>query len=248
MSLDHMAMLLDPTIWEHFQMRHLTLSSINHTDSHTQKNTCRMGETKENAVKLHRNPKWILISPAKQPFRVETCHSTLDMNALCLLTYPEQSPPLWVTDWEWQEVRDTVSFLLSVSDPPQRDANQVHLPATQRLLAAHHASEQRGRSLQLPRCRHEVSNYHTHGVAAISLPACVSGNVWSTLDGRRWRKDEVEKQEGGGINLPHMGRHSYKKCFFLSQVFQLVSPYCSVIGLWSDEVANISFAVGQLAI
>ena len=70
---------------------------------------------------------------------------------------------------------------LSVSDPPQRDANQVHLPATQRLLAAHHASEQRGRSLQFPRYRHEVANYHAHGVA-ISLPACVSGNMWSTLD------------------------------------------------------------------
>lgn len=49
---------------------------------------------------------------------------------------------------------------LSVSDPLQRDANQVHLPATQRLLAAHHASEQRGRSLQFPRYSHRVSNYH----------------------------------------------------------------------------------------
>lgn len=68
---------------------------------------------------------------------------------------------------------------LSVSDPLQRDANQVHLPATQRLLAAHHASEQRGRSLQLPRYRHEATNYHTHG-AAISSPARVSGNVWSS--------------------------------------------------------------------
>lgn len=49
---------------------------------------------------------------------------------------------------------------LSVSDSLQRDANQVHLPATQRLLAAHHASEQRGRSLQFPRYRHGVGNYH----------------------------------------------------------------------------------------
>lgn len=49
---------------------------------------------------------------------------------------------------------------LSVSDPLQRDANQVHLPATQRLLAAHHASEQRGRSLQFPRYSHGVNNYH----------------------------------------------------------------------------------------
>lgn len=49
---------------------------------------------------------------------------------------------------------------LSVSDPLQRDANQVHLPAAQRILAAHHASEQRGRSLQFPRYRHGASNHH----------------------------------------------------------------------------------------
>lgn len=45
---------------------------------------------------------------------------------------------------------------LSVSDPLERDANHVHLAAAQRLLAAHHASEQRGRPLQFPRYRQEL--------------------------------------------------------------------------------------------
>lgn len=90
--------------------------------------------------------------------QTRTCHSAGSIAhttcSLCLLTcpfplQPPLAPPLWVSDW--QEVRDTVKSCLSVPDPLQRDANQVHLPATQRLLAAHHASEQRGRSLQLPR-------------------------------------------------------------------------------------------------
>ena len=59
------------------------------------------------------------------------------------------------TDKKWMTLR-----VVSVSDPLRRDANQVHLPAAQRLLAAHHASEQRGRSLQFPRYRHGASNYH----------------------------------------------------------------------------------------
>lgn len=32
-------------------------------------------------------------------------------HALCLLKYPKQFPLLWVSDWEWQRVKDTASFL-----------------------------------------------------------------------------------------------------------------------------------------
>lgn len=99
---------------------------------------------------------------------------------------------------EWQEVKHTGSFLSLVSDPLQRDTNQVHLPATQRLLAAHHASEQRGRSLQLPRYRHGLTNYHTHA-DAISLSACVSGEVWM-----RWRRDRSEKEIEWKYHMLHL--------------------------------------------
>lgn len=79
-----------------------------------------------------------------------------------------------------QEVRDTkFVFRFFFSDPLQRDINQVHLPATQRLLAAYHTPEQRGRSLQLPRYRFEVANYYTRSVA-ISFPALCQ---WKTTAG-----------------------------------------------------------------
>lgn len=99
----------------------------------------------------HRNPQ---TSP-HLTCQTRTHHSASSIahttRSLCLLMcpFPPQPPLLWVSDW--QEVRDTVKPCLSVPDSLQRDANQVHLPATQCLLAAHHASEQRGRSLQLPR-------------------------------------------------------------------------------------------------
>lgn len=130
-------------------------------------------KTHHPSIQRHRrNPKWILILPAKckhaiQPAIYGTKHS------LCLLAYPIplQFPLLWVTESE----RHCKFSSVCVSDPLQRDANQVYLPATQRLLAAHHASEQRGRSLQLPRYRHGVTNYHVR---------CdlVSGDVYSTSD------------------------------------------------------------------
>lgn len=125
-------------------------------------------KTHQPSIRHHRcNAKQILSSPAKCKHAIQPAiHGTT--HRLCLLTYPVplQFPLLRVTDWEWQKVRDTISFFLClcVSDPLQRDANQVYLAATQRLLAAHHASEQRGRSLQLPRYRHGVPNYHMCGV------------------------------------------------------------------------------------
>lgn len=150
----------------------------------------------------YHNPKWILISPAKQPFRVETCHSTSNIPyyARSLFTDIPRAIPPAVS--EWQRVTESerhYNLSLSVSDPLQRDANQVHLPATQRLLAAHHASEQRGRSLQLPRYRHEVTNYHM----LFSLPARVSGNVWSA-SARRCKDEDrgnVAPGDGGVVTL-----------------------------------------------
>lgn len=130
------------------------------------------------------------ISPAKQPFRAETRHFKQATRRLCLPTYPEQfPPPPTVSEWlrsdrKWATLW---AFFCLVSDPLQRDAHQVHLPATQRLLAAHHASEQRGRSLQLPRYGHEVTNYHTHPrlLPFLHLPVAAS-------------KRQVEKQRGRG--------------------------------------------------
>lgn len=101
--------------------------------------------------------------------------------------YGEQFPLLRVSDRKWK----TLEVFSLVSDPLQRDTNQVHLAATQRLLAAHHASEQRGRSLQLPRYRPGLTNYHTH-TDAISLSACVS-DVWSVDEVRD--RGEREREE-----------------------------------------------------
>lgn len=127
-------------------------------------------------ARRHHNPWWIL------PSRVETRHSTSNMSYYARPLFTDTPRAFSPAASEWRRVTESErhsKLSLSVSDPLQRDANQVHLPATQRLLAAHHASEQRGRSLQLPRYRHEAANYHTHG-AAISSPARVSGNVWSS--------------------------------------------------------------------
>ncbi|XP_075906591.1 docking protein 6 isoform X2 [Nelusetta ayraudi] len=56
-----------------------------------------------------------------------------------------------------------------LSDPLQGDAHQVHLAATQRLLAAHHAPEQRGRSLQLPR-KWPGDDFHSSSADVPQLP------------------------------------------------------------------------------
>lgn len=130
--------------------------------------------------------------------QVQTCHSTSNIPhyTQSLFTDIPISSAISPAVSEWLRVTESerhCKLSLSVSDPLQRDANQVHLPATQRLLAAHHASEQRGRSLQLPRYRHAVTNYHVCGVA-IFFTARVSGNVWSASDKLMGR--QVETQEG----------------------------------------------------
>lgn len=68
----------------------------------------------------------------------------------------------WVTESDRLLKKKMLFSILSVSDPLQRDDNQVHLPAAQCLLAAHHASNQCGGSVQLPRYNREPTNYQTH--------------------------------------------------------------------------------------
>lgn len=68
-------------------------------------------KTHHPVAQRHHNPKWILISPAEQPFRVETCHSTSNIPyyARSLFTViPKAISPVVN---KWQKVRDTVSFL-----------------------------------------------------------------------------------------------------------------------------------------
>lgn len=134
------------------------------------------------------------ISPLSRPpnSRSERKHAISSRQRAVFVYQHTQSnspPPPTVSEWlrsdrKWATLW---AFFCLVSDPLQRDAHQVHLPATQRLLAAHHASEQRGRSLQLPRYGHEVTNYHTHPrlLPFLHLPVAAS-------------KRQVEKQRGRG--------------------------------------------------
>ncbi len=145
------------------------------------------------------NPKWILILAANQPVRVKTCHSSSGIPYYTRSLFidirraisPAVSERLRVT-----ESQTHCKLSLSVADPLQRDANQVHLPATQRLLAAHHASEQRGRSLQLPRYGHEITNYHTRCGAIVF--ACLVQLLCGALgwgDGKTCGETEGQRQK-----------------------------------------------------
>lgn len=89
---------------------------------------------------------------SKQPSRVEM--PSIYPNTVALGTHPwfPDIPPPNVNDWLGvTESERHWRHFPSVTDPLQRDANKVHFAATQCLLAAHHTSEQHGRSLQLPR-------------------------------------------------------------------------------------------------
>lgn len=201
MSLDHMALLLDPTIWEHFQIQHLPSALIHHSGLQNGWNSIFTTDTEnknKNTSSNDTTSSWFQMNPYL------TCQTAIQSGNMqfnriylyyagSLFTEVHRAISPVVSEWlRMTESERHCKLSLSVSDPLQRHANQVHLPATQRLLAAHHTSEQRGRSLQLPRYRHEITNYHMHSVA-ISLPTCVSGNVCGTLDELQER--QVERQE-----------------------------------------------------
>lgn len=156
MSLDHMAML-----WEHIQKQHISLTADGGTKL-TRSRPCFVTRSflAHPANKSKKATKRTTFHGAVR----RRCHNPKVTNDAI---HPETqrttrpTPPPRRSD---RKVKDTASRLCSVSDPLRRDAHQVHLPAAQRVLAAHHASEQRGRSLQFPRYRHGASNYHAGAI------------------------------------------------------------------------------------
>lgn len=156
-------------------------------------------------ARRHHNP----ISPLSHPpnSRSERKRAIQAGNAPSLFTNIPRAipPPPTVSEWlrsdrKWATLW---AFFCLISDPLQRDAHQVHLPATQRILAAHHASEQRGRSLQLPRYGHEVTNYHTHMLLLpfLYLPVAASKKTGGETGRQRQRENYTHTRERVYPNL-----------------------------------------------